>query len=167
MKNLNILVAEDGRSQREMLKGFLEDGGHTVVEAENGKTALDMAINRYFDLLLLDVKMPEMDGMEVLEKIKQINPEIDVIIMTAYGTIDTAVKAIKAGAADFITKPIELEELLLQISRLSERRELIKENQILREELREKGVTAHPSNSLYGISRKWYLAKISIIITIR
>jgi len=142
MKQLDILIAEDGRSQREMLRDFLEDGGHTVSEAENGKTALDMATNRYFDLILLDVKMPEMDGMEVLEKVKQINPEIDVIIMTAYGTIDTAVKAIKTGAADFITKPIELEELLLQISRLSERRELLKENQILREELREKGVTA-------------------------
>jgi two-component system NtrC family response regulator len=143
MKSLDILIAEDGRSQREILRDFLKESGHNVSEAANGKIALESLGSGYFDLLLLDIKMPEMDGMQVLEEVKRINPEIDVVMMTAYGTIDTAVKAITAGAADFITKPIELEELLIKISRISERRTLIKENKILREELREKGVTAN------------------------
>ena len=143
MKALNILIVEDGRSQREILRDFLKERGHNISEAANGKIALESLGSDYFDLLLLDIKMPAMDGMQVLAEAKRINPEIDAIMMTAYGTIDTAVKAIKAGAADFITKPIELEELLIKINRISERRTLLKENKILREELKEKGVTTN------------------------
>ncbi len=141
MKNLNILVVEDGRSQREMLRDFLVGEGYDVSEAERGDKAVELVKDGYFDLLLLDYKMPGMDGMAVLEEVKRINPEIDVIMMTAYGTVETAVKAMKTGAADYITKPIELEELLILIDRISERRVLVKENRILREELREKEVT--------------------------
>ena len=143
MKALNILIVEDGRSQREILRDFLKESRHNISEAANGKIALESLGSDYFDLLLLDIKMPAMDGMQVLAEAKRINPEIDAIMMTAYGTIDTAVKAIKAGAADFITKPIELEELLIKINRISERRTLLKENKILREELKEKGVTTN------------------------
>jgi len=142
MKPLNILIAEDGRSQRELLRDFLKDQGHDITEANHGRIALEKIKGGYFDLLLLDLKMPEMDGLQVLEEVKRINPEIDAIMMTAYGTIDTAVQALKAGAADFITKPIELEELLIKINRISEHRTLLKENKILREELREKGLQA-------------------------
>jgi len=141
MQKLNILVVEDGKSQRELLSSFLKDEGHEVLEAENGEKALKKVKENYFDLLLLDYRMPEMDGMKVLEEIKRINPEIDIIMMTAYGTIETAVNAMKAGAADYITKPIELQELLILIERISERRLLLRENEILREELRGKGVT--------------------------
>ena len=141
MKNLNILVVEDGGSKREMLRDFLVGEGYDVSEAERGDKAVELVKNGYFDLLLLDYKMPGMDGMAVLEEVKRINPEIDVIMMTAYGTVETAVKAMKTGAADYITKPIELEELLILIDRISERRVLVKENRILREELREKEVT--------------------------
>jgi len=143
MKALNILIVEDGRSQREILRDFLKENRHNIYEAANGKIALESLDSDYFDLLLLDIKMPEMDGMQVLTEARRINPEIDAIMMTAYGTIDTAVKAIKAGAADFITKPIELEELLIKIARIAERRTLLKENKILREELKEKGVTTN------------------------
>ena len=135
MQKLNILVAEDGQSQREMLRGFLKDEGYEVSEAENGEEALKEVNDGYFDLLLLDYKMPGMDGMKVLEEVKRINPEIDVIMMTAYGTIDTAVRAMKAGAADYITKPIELEELAILLERISERQTLKRENESLREEL--------------------------------
>jgi DNA-binding NtrC family response regulator len=141
MGKLSTLVVEDGQSQREILRDFLRDEGYDVVEAESGDKAIEAVKNGYFDLVLLDYKMPEKDGMTVLEEVKDINTEIDVIMMTAYGSVDTAVRAMKSGAADYITKPIELEELRILIGRIAERKTLRKENEILREELRGKGVT--------------------------
>ena len=141
MRKLSILIVEDGTSQREMLKGFLKSEGYDVTEAKRGDEALEMVKKEYFQLLLLDYKMPGVDGMTVLEAVKRLNPEISVIMMTAFGTTETAVKAMKAGAADYILKPIDLDELAILISRISERHILLKENEILREELREKGVT--------------------------
>ncbi len=142
MRKLNILLVEDGRSQREMLRDFLIKEGHRVMEAETGETAIKTVASNHFDLILLDYKMPGMDGMEVLKEIKRINHEIDVVIITAYGTIETAVEAIKVGAIDYITKPIELEELLILLDRVAERRGLIRENELLKHELGKQGVTA-------------------------
>ncbi|MEA3487333.1 MAG: sigma-54 dependent transcriptional regulator, partial [Thermodesulfobacteriota bacterium] len=141
MDKLNILIVEDGRSQREMLKDFLAREGHRVTEAEDGNTAIRQVQGGHFDLLLLDFKMPGMNGIEVLEKIKSINPKISVIMMTAYGTIETAVDAMKLGAVDYIPKPIDLDQLLVLVSRISERQTLIRENEILRQKVRKKGLT--------------------------
>jgi len=142
MRKLNILIVEDGRSQREMLRDFLIKEGHSIMEAENGEAAIQTVLNHHFDLLLLDYKMPGMSGLEVLKEVKKINHEIDVVIITAYGTIETAVEAIKVGAIDYITKPVELEELLILLDRVAERRGLIRENELLKQELGKQGITA-------------------------
>ena len=141
MKPLNTLIVEDGHSQREMLGDFLTKEGHLVTEAETGDQAVREVLEGHFDLVLLDYKMPGMNGLKVLKKIKEINPEIDIVMMTAYGTIETAVEAMKQGAVDYITKPIDLDELLILIDRISERRILIRENEILRRKLWKKGMT--------------------------
>ncbi len=142
MKKLSILIVEDGQIQREMLRDFLRKEGHTVAEAETGEKALAEVRSAYFDLLLMDYKMPGMNGLQVLQEVKRFNPELDVIMMTAYGTIETAVEAMKAGAVDYVTKPIDLDELLLHVNRISERRILLRENEMMRQRLQEKGVTA-------------------------
>ena len=171
MKKLNILVVEDGQSQREMLRDFLVTEGHTVAEAENGDTAIQSVLKGHFDMILLDYKMPGMDGMQVLKEVKKINPEIDVIIITAYGTIETAVEAMKAGAIDYITKPVEFDELLIHVDRVSERRTLIRENEILRQELSEKGVTmdkivyqSHKMDVLINMASRIAVSRATVLI---
>jgi len=140
-EKLNILVVEDGQSQREMLRDFLREEGFPVSEAENGEGALTKLREDHFDLVLTDYKMPGMDGMALLQAAKQLNPEVDVVVMTAFGTVEMAVSAMKAGASDYISKPIDLDELMLLIDRISGRRTIVRENKMLRKELRGKEVT--------------------------
>jgi len=140
-EKLNILVVEDGQSQREMLRDFLKDEGYPVSEAENGESALIKLREDCFDLVLTDYKMPGMDGMALLQAAKELNPEVDVVVMTAFGTVETAVSAMKAGASDYISKPIDLDELQLLIERISGRRTIVRENKMLRKELRGKRIT--------------------------
>jgi two-component system NtrC family response regulator len=138
IQRINILVVEDEKSQREMLEGFLLREGLSVSSVDGGGKALDELRRANFDLVLLDYKMPGMDGLQTLREIKGVNPELAVIIMTAYGTVETAVRAMKEGAADYLTKPIDLDELLLLIEKVSEKILLHRENRELKEQLRER-----------------------------
>jgi len=133
-----ILVVDDEESLREMLKEFLEGEGMLVELAQNGREALEKLRSLSLDLILLDLRMPGMSGIEVLQEIKKEEPELPVVVITAYGSVDNAVETLKMGAFDFITKPFKLEELLNIISRALEVERLKRENQYLLEEMRDK-----------------------------
>jgi len=136
---MKILVVDDEAPIREMLhRGLTQMGGFSVEVAQNGREAIEKFEKDIFDLVLTDVKMPEMDGLELLKLIKGTRPEIIVILMTAYGSIETAVEAIKVGANDYITKPVDFNELLLHISKAQKEDLLLKENRLLRMEVRKK-----------------------------
>lgn len=131
----NILVVEDKDSMRNMLSDTLMDEGYRVDTAKNGKNALDLVNNKSYDLVLTDLRMPDVDGLEVLSGVKDVDSETSVIVMTAYGTIEDAVTAMKFGAFDFITKPFDTEHLCVLVNRALENRRLIAEASLLRQEL--------------------------------
>ena len=131
-------MVDDEPAQRELVGGFLRKQGFEVAEAPDGRAALERFRKEPFDLLLTDQKMPGLSGLELLEAARAVTPEVAVIIMTAYGTIETAVTAIKGGAADYLTKPLNLDELLHRIAQVRERQRLIMENRELREALQER-----------------------------
>ncbi len=134
----SILIVDDEEIIRESLSFILGKEGYTVREAENGKVALDLVRNESFQLILTDLEMPEMKGIELLENVSRISPETLVVIVTAYGSIDTAIAALRKGAVDYILKPVEFDELLVKVRRLFEARRLNVENKILRGELQRK-----------------------------
>jgi DNA-binding NtrC family response regulator len=131
----SILIVEDKDSMRTMLCQTLEEEGYRVDMAEHGKKALDLVANKSYDLVLTDLRMPDVDGLKVLEQVKQTDGDTSVILMTAYGTIEDAVAAMKMGAFDFITKPFDTEHLCVLIGRALENRRLVAENTLLRQEL--------------------------------
>jgi len=131
----NILVIDDKDTVRTMLSQTLGDVGYMVDAVEDGKKAVDLARVKNYDLVLTDLRMPEMDGLTVLNSLKEIDQDMAVIIMTAYGTVESAVTAMKSGAYDFITKPFDPDHLTVLIERALENRRLIAENSLLREEL--------------------------------
>ena len=130
-----ILVVDDEPAQLELAGGFLKKRGFETVLAESGEKALRSFCDKSFDLVLTDQKMADMSGLELVNAVRALNPETAVIVMTAYGTIETAVSAIKAGAADYLTKPLNLDELLYRIEQVRERHRLLTENRELREAL--------------------------------
>lgn len=130
-----ILVVDDKDSMRNMLTETLLEEGHTVDAADSGGKALDLIHNKSYDLVVTDLKMPDIGGLEVLDGVKEVDDETSVIVMTAYGTIEDAVAAMKKGAYDFITKPFDTEHLCFLVGRAMENRRLIAENTLLRQEL--------------------------------
>ncbi|MEZ4524753.1 MAG: sigma-54 dependent transcriptional regulator [Desulfobacterales bacterium] len=118
---MNILIADDEKMQRDLLRGFLQKKGYAVHTAADGKEALRLFSELPFQLLLLDHRMPDMNGDEVLARMKKINPLIHAIMITAYGTVGTAVEVMKLGAEDFLEKPVNLLNLLDKIQRIEQR----------------------------------------------
>ena len=134
--SIRILVVDDEASQRELVSGYLRKQGYQVFAAGGGKQALELFHHEPIELILTDQRMPDVTGLDLLRAARSINPETHVIVMTAYGNIETAVEAMKDGATDFLTKPLNLEELRQKIQRIVEQRRLYAENRVLREELK-------------------------------
>jgi len=151
MEEMKILVVDDEAPIREILqRGLTQMGGFSVELAQNGQEAIEKVEKDIFDLILTDLMMPEMNGMELLKIIKGTRPELPVIMMTAYGSIDTAVEAMKIGANDYITKPVDFNDLLIRISKVKQESLLLKENRLLRMEVRKK----FEFSSIIGKSRR-------------
>lgn len=133
-----ILVIDDQRSIRSTLKDILEMEGHTVVLAEDGAQGVEAFGADSFDVVLTDIKMPNMDGMEVLDKIMETRPDCPVIMISGHGDIDTAVESIKKGAYDFIQKPLDLNRLLITIKNAVEKGALVVDNKALKKKIEHK-----------------------------
>ena len=138
MIDYNILVIDDEAAQRDVLTGYLKKKGYQIFAASSGKEGIEITKNEPVDIILSDFKMPELNGIEVLEQVKKMNPEISFVIVTAYGTVENAVKAMRLGAFDYISKPVDLDELDLMIERIIEHKNLKSENQLLKTQLQEK-----------------------------
>ncbi|MBM2814795.1 MAG: two-component system, NtrC family, response regulator [Ignavibacteria bacterium] len=138
MKKYKILLVDDEESQREAIKGFLEVEGYTVFPAFSHSEAIKLFQVHDLDLVLTDFRLLDKTGLDVLKDVKSINPLVPVIVMTAFGTIDSAVNLMKQGAFDYLQKPIELDELLLSIQKCEELSYLKSENKQLKELLSEK-----------------------------
>lgn len=135
MESGRILIVDDEEIMRESLTDWLKEDGYEVVAVEDGFKALDAVRQGKWNVMLLDLKMPQMDGLEVLRRVKSLGLDLPIIIVTAYATVDTAVAAIKEGAYDYIVKPFHPDELGLIIKKIIEHQNLVNENMILRKEL--------------------------------
>src|SRR4029078_5744544 len=142
-----ILVVDDERSMRELLELVLKRQGYSVHTAENGMRALEMVRQNVFDLIISDVKMPDLNGIERLERVGGISPETMVIMITAFATVDTARRAFKLGAEDFVIKDagFDVEELKLIIGKVLEKKHLRQENEVLK---REQKIRNSPDNMI-------------------
>ncbi len=171
MKNINILVIDDEKNQLELLAGYLKKKGAKVYSASSGNEGIETVKNTLIDIIISDFKMPDKTGLEVLVEVKKINPEIDFIIVTAFGTVEDAVKVMRNGAYDYISKPVDLEELDLILERLLEHKSLKSENELLKEQLKEKHkISSIISNSpkmkdVLSISSRAAESKATILIT--
>jgi two-component system, OmpR family, phosphate regulon sensor histidine kinase PhoR len=134
-ETIKVLLVDDERRFRETARRLLQGKGFEVIPAENGKVALERLSGMPVDLILLDLKMPVMGGEEFLKAVRHLHPDIPVIIMTGHGTLDTAVTCMKKGAYDFVTKPFEIDELILTMERAVEKRDLERKAKAYQDEI--------------------------------
>ncbi|MBV6519264.1 MAG: sigma-54-dependent Fis family transcriptional regulator [Candidatus Brocadia sp.] len=133
----NILVVEDQKNMRESLAIAFRRSGYNVDSVESGEKAIAVQNEHFYDLAVVDLKMENMDGLEVLSRIKRINPSTEVVVMTAYGTIDSAIQAMRRGAYDYVTKPFQLPDILSVVERALEKKRLSDKVTILQKEGKE------------------------------
>jgi len=166
-----ILIADDEKSMRELLDIMLKKEGYKITLASNGEEVMKLIERDIFDLALVDIRMPRQDGISVLKRIKTISPDTIVIMMTAYASADTAIKAMKEGAYDYITKPFKIDEIKLIIQNALEKKHLEKENLLLKKVVRDR---YHPENiigqspkmlELYDLMEKVAPTKTNILIS--
>ena len=133
-----LLIVDDEKNTREGLKEALDNEERAVYTAVDGRDALDLIQGRAFDLVISDLRMPRMDGMDLLREIKDRSPDTEVILLTGYGTIETAVAAMREGARSFIRKPVNLDELESEVTKVLQQKHLILENEYLKAQLKER-----------------------------
>lgn len=129
---MRVLITDDDRSIRRAIRDVLEMEGHQVEEAEDGHQALQLTENALFDVIFCDIKMPQMDGITLMEKLLERGNTSDIIVMSGHGTIEMAVKALKLGAYDFIEKPLNLNRILVSVQHVQEKGQLIRSNSALK-----------------------------------
>jgi DNA-binding NtrC family response regulator len=135
----NILIVDDEQSYRQLLSLVFEGDGHTIRTATNGREALEFMKADPTDLVITDVRMPDMDGISLLRAAREHQPEIGVVLMTAFASVETAREAFKLGADDFIQKPFDVDELKLIVKKTLEKQALISENKAFKRAQRERG----------------------------
>src|SRR3954449_6966443 len=146
----NVLIVDDERPIRRILAVLLQERHHRVTEAGSGEEALAALPEARPDLVLLDLKLPGIDGLETLKRLRALEPRLDVVMMTAHGSISSAVEAMRRGAFDYLTKPFDNDELLILVDRALEMRRLSAENESLREEIESR----YGFSEIVGISRE-------------
>ena len=135
----NLLIVDDEQGIRQLLTLVFERLGHRVRTAEGGRRALELLQEEPADLIVSDIKMPDMSGIELLRAARELAPDLLVVMMTAFATVETAREAFKLGADDFIQKPFDVEELKLIIARALEKQELVRQNQAFKRAQRDRG----------------------------
>jgi DNA-binding NtrC family response regulator len=138
---LDVLLVDDEPTIRLSIGDAISDAGHRVTLASDGAEALERIKSHVFDVIISDIRMPKLDGLTLFHRIREISPETDVILVTAYGAVEDAVKALKLGARDYLTKPFETAELLVRLERLGERHELKRQLSAARNELARRDTT--------------------------
>ena len=154
-KSPTVLVVDDDAEGRAAMLKVLDGSGYKTLEADNGQQALDIILQDSIDVLVTDLRLPVMDGVELLKRAKAADQEIEVILITGHGTVEVAVEAIKEGAYDFITKPVKKAQLLHAVDKASERQYLSRENKELRSQLNQSGSRkfVYASAEMRNISR--------------
>jgi DNA-binding NtrC family response regulator len=160
MSPKKILLVDDEIGQRQLLAGYLTREGYAVSQAENGEEALAVYQQLYSPVAIIDMKMPGMSGLELLGRLRELNPFVQVIVLTAFGSVETAVEAMRRGAYDYLTKPVEdLVELKLKLEKAAAQNQLIRDNQVMAERLLE----TFPTTELIGESPA--MKKVGELIT--